>query len=141
MANILSLSFFVDGQDFLLNLKCPASEVETRFEFFILNLSSICSIYLSCNNHCLPAFLSHRISILKICFTVPNSFMSNIFDNSFFNFLIMSASCPTINISTYNKRMMSLPLGNLHTYTHGSAIVLTHHEIVKFVIPLLWRLF
>ena len=127
MANILSFFFFVDGQDFLLNLKCPASEVETRFEFFILNISSICSIYLSCNNHCLPAFLSHRISILKICFTVPSSFMSNVFDNSFFNFRIMSAFCPIINISsTYNKRMMNLPLGNLHTYTHGYAIGLLY---------------
>ena len=107
------LFFSVDGQDFLLNLKGPTSGLETGFEYFILNLSSIHSIYLSRYSPSLPTFLSCRISIPKICFAVPKSFMSNVFDNSLFNFRIMFASCPIINISsTYNKRMMNLLLRN-----------------------------
>ena len=50
MTNISSFSFFVDGQDFLLNLKCLTNEVETDFEYFILNFSSIRSISLSCDS-------------------------------------------------------------------------------------------
>ena len=70
---ISSFYFSVDGWSLLLNLKWPASGVETSFEFFILNLSSIHSIYLSCDNHNFPAFLSRRISIPKIRFTLPKS--------------------------------------------------------------------
>ena len=123
--------FSVDGQDFLLNLKCPTSGLETGFEYFILNLSSIRSIYISFYSPGLPTFLSCRISIPKICFVVPKSFMSNVFDNSLFNFWIMSASCPIINISsTYNKIMMNLLLGNLWIYTHGSKVVLLYSWLI-----------
>ena len=66
MIDISPFSFSVDGQSLLLSLKWPASGVEIGFEFFILKLSSIRSIYLSYDNHNLSAFLSRGISIPKI---------------------------------------------------------------------------
>ena len=74
MTDILPFSFSVDGQSLLLSLKWPTSGVETGFEVFIFNLSSIRSIYLSCDNQNFPAFLSRRISIPKIRFALPKSF-------------------------------------------------------------------
>ena len=131
MIDISLFSFSVNGQDFLLNLKCSTSGVKTSFEYFILNLSNIRSIYLSCDSHSLSTFFSRKIFIPKICFSVPKSFMSNVFDNSPISFQIMSTFCPTINISlTYNKRIMNFPSGNLRTYTHGSTTILLYSSLI-----------
>ena len=79
-----SFSSWLVGQLYLLSLKWLANGVLIGLALCMLNLSKTHSTYFSYNNHSFLDFQSCKICIPKMCLASPRSFMSNTFDNSFF---------------------------------------------------------
>ena len=63
------------------SLKLEANGTLTGFTLFIPKFSSIFSTYFYCDNQSLPFFMSLCISMPKICFSAPRSFISNFLES------------------------------------------------------------
>lgn len=127
MKHILAFSFFVVGQTLLLNevqwfIKWLSKRHSEPFKHtFNIFLEIATNSQPSCHD-------SRTFTMHKFFFAESKIFMSNDMDKSFFKFLTILESCPTIGISaTYKKKdneVAALEFSKMHTRIFKSSLII-----------------